>query len=308
MSGRGVWLSLVLGFLLFNLSQANKKASGSGSIFNPSRSAFPQVHGNCKEDGLSWLDAGSYARTSSPDPWRVATSVALAPKMLAPFSSLRIFSQIRPSRVCEMQVPIFLPELLRMELYVEDGGSASSLPHKLEERLLVLEVAVPLCKVETELECACSRGRGDRWGKVATPLSLLGTDALPELAYVKVCVSGATLTHGDPKLQPNLAVAIHGEGSRSVLWSVLQRYFFLLYWRIFDLGEGRSGAVIPSGMFPGDDGGALASRSMAVGNEDTGPDCVPCVSLEVLFVILEVATVIFLFFEVLLVSLYKPHE
>ena len=69
-----------------------------------------------------------------------------------------------------------------------------------------------------------------------------------------------------------------------------------------------SDAVIPSGMFPGDDGGALALRSVVAGGKDKGPDCVSCVSPEVLFVILEVATVLFFFFEVLLISLYKPHE
>ena len=59
-------------------------------------------------------------------------------------------------------------------------------------------------------------------------------------------------------------------------------------------------------MFPGDDGGALALRSMAVGGEDKGPDRVLCFSLEVLFINLEDATVIFFSLGVLLVTLYVP--
>ena len=110
--------------------------------------------------------------------------------------------------------------------------------------------------------------------------------------------------------KPRLGVAeaIYGEGHRSVLWRVFQRYFFLLIcWRIIDLGEGNFDAVVPSGLFPGDGGGALASRCAVVGNEDEGPDHVFSSYLEVLFVILENASVISLFFGVLLVILYQPH-
>ena len=172
-----------------------------------------------------------------------------------------------PSRVCGTAILAFLSVVLQwMEPYAEDGGVASRFPHKLEERLPVLEVVVFLCRVELELACACLSGRGDRRGGAATPLSLLGADAHPELVYATMRASGAV--HGDPKLRPSSAEAIHGEGRRSVLWSVFQRYFFLLYWRILDLGEGNSGAVVPSGMLPGDDGDALALRSMAVGGED----------------------------------------
>jgi len=106
---------------------------------------------------------------------------------------------------------------------------------------------------------------------------------------------GADSSRGDPKPRHGTAEAIHGGRRHSVLWSDYERYFFLLYWRIFDLGEGDSDAVVPSCMFPGDDGGVLALRSVVAGGEDEGPDCISCFCFEVLFVIREDATVISFF-------------
>ena len=78
-------------------------------------------------------------------------------------------------------------------------------------------------------------------------------------------------------------------------------------WSIFDLGGGNSDAIISSGLSPGDGGGTLASRSAVADGEDEGPDRISYSYLEVLFVILENASVISLFFGVLLVILYQPH-
>ena len=60
-------------------------------------------------------------------------------------------------------------------------------------------------------------------------------------------------------------------------------------------------------MFHGDGGGALASRSAVAGGEDEGPDRILYSYLEVLFLILEDAFVIFLFWGVLLVILCMLH-
>ena len=206
-----------------------------------------------------------------------------------------------------MVVLVLLLAVLRwMEPYAEGGGAASSFPNKLEGRLLVLGVVVLLHWIDFGLSSsACCRG--DREDRAAASLSLFVAEVRSELVHAMVCAGGATLTHGDTKPRPASAKAIHGGRHHSVLWSFNQRYFFLLYWRIFDLGRGDSDAVIPSGMFPGDGGDAPTSRSMAAGGEDEGPDCISYFRLEVLFVILEVSTVIFFFFEGLLV-ICKPHE
>ena len=238
---------------------------------------------------------------------RRARQVAEFGRGISVIKAARICSQMRPSRVCGTAVLAFLLAVLRWaEPYAEDSGAASFFPHKLEERLSVLEVVVLLCWVELELASSYSRRRGDRRDRAAAPFPLLDADAHPELVCVKMHASGAMLNHGNPKPRPSSTEAIHGERRRSVLWSFYQRYFFLLCWRIFDLGKGNSGAVVPSGLFPGDNGDALALRFMAVGGEDKGSNCVLCFQLEVLFVSLEDATVIFLFFGFLLVTLYKP--
>jgi len=86
---------------------------------------------------------------------------------------------------------------------------------------------------------------------------------------------------GDPKRR---------QGSRRYPWLMaplhtrcLPSSFNLRLWRPFDLGAGVFAGATPSGSVPGGGAGARAWRSPTIGGEDTGPDCVYCLSFKVPF-------------------------
>jgi hypothetical protein len=77
--GRGVWLLLVLDFLRFRSSPANKEAARSGSSRVASHVLLPQKVESEKGD------SGSYASTSVRHPWQDPASAGPAPS--TPYSS-----------------------------------------------------------------------------------------------------------------------------------------------------------------------------------------------------------------------------
>jgi hypothetical protein len=62
-------------------------ASGSGSSSGLSLSSLLQTYEGNKVEGWSGVGGGSYARTPWPNPWRQASSVAVAPTFPLYFSS-----------------------------------------------------------------------------------------------------------------------------------------------------------------------------------------------------------------------------
>jgi hypothetical protein len=81
MNGRGVWLFVVVVFLLFSSPPANNQAVGSRFTTVLLSPLF--VRGS-EVVGWSKVCGDSYAGTSRPDPWRRAASAMVAPT-LSPF-------------------------------------------------------------------------------------------------------------------------------------------------------------------------------------------------------------------------------
>jgi hypothetical protein len=85
----------------------------------------------------------------------------------------------------------------------------------------------------------------------------------------------ALIYGGVHQRKPRFAEAIYGHGSRSALGCWKSPGFFLLHWRILDLGVGFLAGYTPSGYVPGGAAGAYASRSSAMRGEEEALDCFP---------------------------------